>query len=215
MDKSIQEKIYKYFEKYETETYSKGKILTFANQDPKGISLLIDGLVEQYDTTSEGNKITVNVFRPPSFFPMSWAINNTPNNYFYSALTDIEIKVADPKEVIDFLKSDPEVMFDLLSRVYKGTDALLKRLVLAASGMAVNRLILELLIEAYRFGVQSDDGMVLVKIKHNVLAAHSGLARETVTREFNKLEADSLIYRTKDGILLDTNKLEAKLSFNN
>ena len=211
MNQPILDKITQFFSSNSTKKYAKGEILTFANQDPEGVSFLLDGVVEQYDITPEGNKITVNIFKPPAFFPMAWAINKTPNAYFYSALTDVQLQQASAEKTVAFLQSNPDVTFDLLSRVYKGTDALLKRLALAASGVASNRLIFELLIEAYRFGVKMDDGKCEIKIKQSSLAARSGLARETVSRELHKLEKKGAISLTKPGIILDIAQLESGL----
>lgn len=216
MNQTILDKINSHFSDSDTLTYSKGKIITLANQEPEGISLLLDGIVEQYDITPEGNKITVNIFKPPAFFPMSWAINRTPNTYFYAALTDIKIKQADADKTVVFLQNNIDVTFDLLSRVYRGTDALLKRLVLAASGIASSRLIFELLIESYRFGVDMDqkETTKVVKVRHSNLAARSGLARETVSRELHKLEKEKLITLTKQGIVFDIEQLEKRLNIN-
>lgn len=213
MEQTILDKLNRHFSKYELKKYRKGRIITLANQEPDGVSLIESGLVEQYDITPEGNKLTVNIYRPPAFFPMSWAINKTPNSYFFGALTDVELRQADADETVAFLKANPDVTFDLLSRVYKGTDALLRRLVLASSGMAASRLIFELLIEAYRFGVEGEDKTILITIKQSVLAARSGLARETISRELHKLEQENLISRTKQGIEIHASKLEKKLDF--
>ena len=109
------------------------------------------------------------------------------------------------------MQNNPDVLFDLLSRVYRGTDALLKRLVVSARNVAVNRLAFELLVESYRFGVRQDDNKCFVKIKQSVLAARSGLARETVSRELHKLEADGLVSFKDRGILIDTELLEKKM----
>lgn len=213
MNKHILDKLNAHFSNGETRHHPKGKILTFANQEPECITFLLDGIVEQYDITPEGNKITVNIFKPPAFFPMSWAINKTPNTYFFAALTDLTVKQADTESTVKFLQNNPDVTFDLLCRVYKGTDALLKRLVLAASGIASSRLIFELLIEAYRFGkdVTTDQNQKIVKVRQSNLAARSGLARETVSRELHKLENEQLITRTKEGILLNIDQLEKRL----
>lgn len=212
MNQKIIDKLNNHFESCELKKYAKGKILTFANHEPEGVSFLISGLVEQYDITPEGNKLTVNVFKPPAFFPMSWAINKTSNPYFFAALTDIKIKQADADEMVAFLQANPDVMFDLLSRVYKGTDALLRRLVLAASGIAANRLVFELLIESYRFGVADSDGTVTIKVKQSVLAARSGLARETVSRELHKLEKEGGITISNKDITLIIGDLEDRLN---
>jgi len=213
MNQQVLDKIQKHFDKHEPKRYAKGTIITFAQQEPTGISLITSGLVEQYDITPEGNKLTINVYKPPAFFPMSWAVNKTPNAYFFGALTDVELRHADADETVAFVKANPDVMFDLLCRVYKGTDALLRRLILAACGLAANRLIFELLIEAYRFGTVTDGETVLVKVRQSALAARSGLARETVSRELHKLEQEKLISRNKQDITLHIKSLEQRLDF--
>lgn len=207
----ILEKLQDYFSQSEIKAYAKGDILTHAHQEPDGVSFLIDGIVEQYDITPDGNKVTVNVFRPPAFFPMSWALNKTPNTYFYAALTTVHLKRADADKTVAFLTANPNVLLDLLGRVYRGTDALLKRLVLATGGIAANRLIFELLLEAYRFGVDTGDNVKLIKIQHKTLAARCGLARETVSRELHKLERMHLVALTNQGIQFDVSLLEQKL----
>lgn len=210
----VTKKLSDFFTGTDERMYSKDDIITFANQDPEGVLFLVEGLVEQYDVTPEGNKITVNIFKPPAFFPMSWAINKTPNLYFYAALSNVKVKRAHPDKVAKFLQENPDVMFDLLSRVYKGTDGLLRRLVLAASGIASSRLIYELLLEAYRFGDGVDEETKKIKIRQSSLAARSGLARETVSRELHKMEREGLIELTKPGMLLYMKKLEARLDLN-
>ena len=214
MDQSVRNKLAEYFSTCAVKTYKKGAIITHAHQEPDGVSYLLEGAVEQYDITSSGNRITVNIFRPPAFFPMSWAINGTPNSYFYAAVGDVKLRQADAGQTVAFLQANPDVMFNLLSRVYRGTDVLLQRLTVATQGVAVNRLIFALLIDAYRFGQRTDDATWLITIQHQALAARSGLARETVSRELHKLEKDKLISLRKDGITLHVPGLEERLSVN-
>ncbi len=187
MDDSIRDKITAFFDNDVSHTVSKGTLITLAGEDPKAITYLTDGIVEQYHITPQGNKVVVNVFKPPAFFPMSWAINKTPNTYFYETLTDATYKSADPDATVKFLKDNPDVTFNLLSRVYRGSDALLRRIIVAASGIALNRLVFELLIEAYRFGKDASDHQREIFIKQSILATRSSLARETVSRELRKL----------------------------
>jgi CRP-like cAMP-binding protein len=211
MNQLILDKLNEYFNEQKVLEYRKGQIITHAHEEPDGVSFLVEGIVEQYDITPEGNRITVNIFKPTAFFPMSWAINNTPNGYFYAALSDVTLRRADANKTVAFLQANPDIMFDLLSRVYKGTDALLQRLVVTASGIAANRLVFELLIEAYRFGEEIDDSKWLITTKQFTLAARSGLARETVSRELHKLEKENLISLKKHGTELDIKKLEKRL----
>lgn len=211
MNQQVLDKIHRHFETARLRVLPQGAIITLVDQEPEGVSLLLEGAVEQYDITPEGNKVTVNVFRPPAFFPMSWAINKTPNTYIYAALTEVRLKLADADSTVAFLQANPDVMFDLLSRVYRGTDALLRRRVITVRGVATNRLIFELLLEAYRFGTVTPTGKRLVTVQQRTLASRSGLARETVSRELHKLEGEQLIRRTKEGIELDSERLEQAL----
>ncbi|TAH33233.1 Crp/Fnr family transcriptional regulator [Candidatus Saccharibacteria bacterium] len=210
MNQDILGKIQNFFEG-ETKILTKGDMLMLPGQQPPGVSFLIEGVVEQYDITPEGNKIIVNIFRPPAFFPMSWAINDTPNDYFFAALSEVKLKRASAEAAVAFLQQNPDVAFDLLSRVYRGTDALLKRLLLAARGVASTRLTFELLIEAYRFGENFEDNKKLIRVKHGHLAERTGLARETVSRELHKLASDGFVTLTKKGIVVDLDRLQQRL----
>jgi CRP-like cAMP-binding protein len=145
---------------------------------------------------------------------MSWAINGTPNVYFYETITTATVKHSNPVKTVEFLKNNPDVSFDLLSRVYRGTDALLRRIVIAASGVALNRLVFELLIEAYRFGKEGENHQREIFIKQSILASRSGLARETISRELHKLASDEYLSFTKHGFILNINKLEKLLDIN-
>jgi len=211
MGQVILDKLKLHFDKYELKSYAPGSMITLANQEPEGISFLEKGVVEQYDITPGGNKLVVNIFKPSAFFPMSWAINKTPNAYFFGALTKVELRQANTEDTLIFLRANPDVLYDLLSRVYKGTDAILRRLVLAASDIAASRLIFELLVEAYRFGTDIEENIKLVNVKQSTLAGRSGLARETVSREIRKLEQENLISQTAKGLVIDVKSLERKL----
>ncbi|HSX32616.1 MAG TPA: Crp/Fnr family transcriptional regulator, partial [Candidatus Saccharimonadales bacterium] len=147
-----------------------------------------------------------------AFFPMSLAINQTPNPYVYEAETDTELHQVPASEAVAFLKNNPDVLFDLLSRLYKGVDGMLGRIVHLMAGSAKSRLLYELLIESRRFGSRQPDGSCRLAIKEAELAARAGLSRETVSREIQKLVADDLITISRSGILVrDIGALEKKL----
>lgn len=213
MDDPIQIKVAEHFKNCSLVSYAKGDIIIEAGNDPTGVTYLESGVVEEYDITPEGTKIIVNVFKAGSFFPMSWAINKTQNKYYFAAVTNTTVRLNDPISTTQFLQDNPSVMLDLLSRVFRGTDAILRRLVLATSSVSSRRLMFELLLEAHRFGKVTGEGQVQVSIKQNVLAARSGLARETVSRELQQLEKNGFILRYKQGTVVNTAKIEQSLDF--
>lgn len=202
----------KFFERYPLKTFPKGDIIIQAGESPPGILYVTEGRVSQYDISPNGDMLVVNVFKPPAFFPMSWAINQTPNDYFFEATLKVVARQAPAKDVVAFLHQHPDVMFDLLSRVYRGTDGLLRRMAHLMGGDARTRLTFELLNAAARFGEAHPSGKVSVPLKEGDLARHSGLARETVNRNLQALKVAGLIEVTHRGfVLLNVAALEAKL----
>lgn len=210
-EQTVRDKTEQFFASGVTKLYNQAQTIVFAGEEPTGVMLLVDGIVEQYDITNEGNKLTVNMFRSGAFFPMSWAITKVPNTYFYAAFSDVTVRMIDASTAVRFLRENNDVAYDLLRRVYIGTGAIQNRLVLAASGAASERLVFELLTEAYRFGQMTDDSYAVIRIKQVSLAERSGLARETVGRELHKLASDGLIVMTKQGMILSLDKLSSRL----
>jgi len=206
------QKIAAFFVAYPLRTYDKRQLLIRAEDTLPGVFYIIEGRVSQYDITLSGNEIVVNVFKSAAFFPMSWAINNTPNQYFFEASTKVVAHVAPAADAVQFLKDNPDVTFDLLGRVYRGVDGVLRRMAHLMGGDAKSRLLFELLNATYRFGEQQEDGTIFVALKESDLARHSGLARETVNRCIQDLKAAGAVSVTHSGITIkDIRQLEAML----
>jgi CRP-like cAMP-binding protein len=143
---------------------------------------------------------------------MSWAINNTPNIYFFEAMEDLELIRAPRDEVIEFVRSEPELLYNLLSRVYIGTDGLLSRMTYLMSGSAYERLIAELIIIAKRFGVQNKRS-IAVNTSEKDIAGQTGMTRETVSREIKALKNRGLVsFAAKKLIIIDIRRFEEELS---
>lgn len=202
MDSTIREKIEGFFTQFRHQTYKKGEVLIRADEDPTGILYLKDGIVKQYAISRKGDELVVNVFKPGVFFPMSWAINNIPNSYFFEATTDTTAWRAPREDVISFIKQNPDVLYDLMGRVYRGTDGLLTRMAYLMSGSAYTRLITELLIQGKRFGVK-EGSIVRLHISEIDLAARSGMTRETISREIKTLKEKHLVTFEKNELTIN------------
>jgi CRP-like cAMP-binding protein len=193
------QKVEQHFSKYPLRTYTKGQILIHAGDIPQHIFYLVSGKVRQYDISYRGDEIIVQVYKPGAFFPMLWAITGVNNEFFFDAETDVEVRVAPAQESVQFLKDNPDVTFDLLTRVYRGLDGILGRVVHLMTGNAKSRLLYELLVEAKRFGQKQPDGATLITITEGDMAARAGLSRETVSREVQKLIRDGIITKDAQG----------------
>lgn len=215
MKTDIAKKVEQFFGRYPLRTFSKGQILIYAGDDPQAIQYLVNGRVQQYDISYRGDEVVVNIYQPPAFFPMSWAINRMPNKYFFQTLTDVELRQAPPEDVLDFLKSNPDVMLDLTSRLYSGMDGLIRRMAHLMGGSANSRLLYELLIECKRFGTPEKDGSYRLDVNEGELANRTGMSRETVSRQIKSLKEQKLITVSRKGLVLrDVAAIERKLGSN-
>jgi CRP/FNR family transcriptional regulator, cyclic AMP receptor protein len=209
---SVTDKIETFFSAYPLQQYEKGHLLVRAGDNPPGVMYLVSGEVRQYDITKQGDEIVVNVFKPSAFFPMSWALNQSPNDYFFEAASDVSLRLAPAEAAVALLEDNPDILLDLLRRVYKGTDGLLRRLAHSLGGTAQSRLVFELVVQSKRFGQPQRDGGVLLPLRETEIAARAGLSRETVSRCMKNLKKAGLLDVTPDGIMVTSiDKLEASL----
>lgn len=211
MKPEIAKQVNTFFSKYRLRKYSAGQVLILDGDTTNYVFYLVKGKVKEYDVTYRGDEVILHVFKPPAFFPVSQAIDKSVNNFIYEAETDIEIRQAPDKDVLEFLHNNPDVMFDLLARLYKGVDSILGKMVQLMSGTAKSRLIYELLEEARRFGITQDDGSILLKINEKELGARAGLSRETVSRELHKISKEYLTISNKGIHIKDLDALTKQL----
>ncbi len=213
MVRMVRTKITSFFGQYRLQQYKKGEILKSFDENPKGVFCLQKGNVRCIAVSKDGIELTLNVFKPISFFPMAWVINNTTDTYAYEALTDVEVYIA-PKEAVEkFLKENSDVVYDLLKRIYRGLEGYFLRMESLLSGDAYLKTIVQIVIHTKRFGVIDTTGKYLVDITHAQLASLSGLSRETITREIKKLENKKLVmYKGKQLIVLDLKNLEKEIT---
>jgi CRP-like cAMP-binding protein len=189
----VSEKVKSFFARYPQKHYQKGELLVQVNENPLGIFYLEEGVVKKYTMSLNGESIILNLYRPSAFFPMSWAINSTPNEYFYEAVDEVRLRICPKDDGVQFVKDNPDVLFDLLSRVYKGTDGMLTRMSYLLAQNKYASVITEILIYAKRFGKTINNNGFEVSLNQQDIASQAGMVRETVSREMQVLKDKGLI----------------------
>lgn len=195
MQEDIEDKLDIFFSKYKNQKYKQRDVLIRADENPNGVFFLKKGTVKMYVITKNGDELVLNIFKPLSFFPMSYALTNKPNIYFYESVTDADVWKAPKEDVLKFIRLNPDVMLDLLTRLYSGIEGLLMRLSYLMSANAHERLIVEILIYIKRFHKNElQNGIdIHINITEKELANLTGLTRETVSRELKSLKNKGLI----------------------
>jgi CRP/FNR family transcriptional regulator, cyclic AMP receptor protein len=213
MDESVITKIEAFFSKYTLRSLKAGEILAQAGEELPGIFYLENGRVRQYDISEHGTELVLNTFKDHAFFPVAWALRKGPNLYFYEAVTPVTFRCAPADQVIAFLKENPDVLLDLLARVYRGTDGVLRRMAYMIGGGAHRRALYELYVASQRFGRQTEDG-ITIAMHEGELARSAGLSRETLSRELQMLKKTGVLHISrKDIVIHDLKALERELGF--
>lgn len=194
MNQQVQQTLLTFFSQFPCKTIKSGSIFLTQNEEPTGIYFLQQGIVRQFLTTEKNQEVITTLFKPHAFFPMPWALGIMKTNYSYKALTDVKVCIAPKEKVLAFLETEPVVVFDLLKRIVSGLDAVVTRMTYLMSGSAYERIVLELLFLAKRFGKTDDQSKIVTfKLVQSDLGNQTGLTRETVNREINKLKKQKLI----------------------
>jgi CRP-like cAMP-binding protein len=202
-----------FFSGYPKRSYPKGQILVFAGEKPTHIFYIKRGRVRKYDVSYRGDEVIVNVFKPPAFFEVDWALNHTFNKYFFKTETSSDFHIAPLNDINKLLNDNPKVTLDLIKRVYRGVEGIQGRLVHLMSGTAKSRLIYEILIECKRFSNIEEDGSYKLDITEADIAARTGLSRETVSRELQSIKKEGIIKSSSRGVIVkDIKILENKIN---
>lgn len=214
MDEEVKKKLTGFFCRYRKIDFLKGEPLIMAGESPDGVFYLVDGIVKEYVVNINGTEVVLNLYKPDSFFPMDWVFNKKTSPHYFEAMIDASCFKAPSEGFLKLLKENPDILIDLLRRIFKGMEGMFLRLEYVMSGSASQKFISELLIFVRRFGKQ-EDSIVKVdfKIFEKDLASQTGIAKETVSRIIHKLKDKGLInFKDNYIIIKDLNNLEKELT---
>jgi len=194
-------KITQFMSRFEERSYKKGQVLVFGNEPVSSVYFVVEGQVRQYDISYRGDEVVVNVLCTAGLFPLSSALAGVANRYFFEAAGPVRLYRAPVDAVLEFLKTNPDVVWYLLSQASVGASNMFDRLAHIMGGSAHSRVLYELIAQGQLIGEKRQATWHLA-INESELAARSGLSRETVSREVHKLKEAGLLDVSRKGIVL-------------
>lgn len=216
MDTILQKVLDTFFQKYTRLKYKKGEVILRAEDTPQGVFYLKRGYIRQYMVAESGAMLMLHIFKPNSFFPMSWALNDTPNTYYYETMTAVEMWRAPKEAVKEFLHDYPAVVYNLSQRLTLGLVGIRKRMESLVMDSAYQKTLLLLVYLAQNLGEKEGSGVVLpVPITHREISAWIGTTRETASLQVEIFKKRGLIvYRKRQLVIPSIKAMEKELARN-
>jgi CRP-like cAMP-binding protein len=195
-DAPFSPKLDSFFENARFQLYKKKSLILHPNDTPSSVFYIKTGYVRVYRISEEGEELTLTILKPKDFFPLTYGINNVKNPYYLEAITQLELWRSPQEQFLDFVKSNPDVLYDLTTRILVRFDGVLSRMGYLVFSNAYIKVATTLLICAKRFGLpQGDDVVVQVPLTHRDIATLVGITRETTSLEMKKLEKQGFLGR--------------------
>lgn len=206
MHETVRQKIDDFFSTYTKLEIPKGTTIISPEEPLVFIYNILSGYVKSYSLNDDGIELTINIYKPYNFFPITETLANRTNTYYFEAVTDVVLQKAPTHKVHEFVKSDTEVLFDLTQRVSSGLEGFMVRTQYLIRSNSTQKVASALVLLARRFGETSKDGKIRILIPqtHEDIANLAGVTRETASIEIKKFEnlgnlnVDKQIYTIED-----------------
>ena len=102
--KIIDGRLVEFFGRFSEIKYAKKEYILRAEDEPQGIYFLKSGFVKQVFLTESGKCLTLNIFKPGTYFPLTWALGGVENHDFFEAMTAVVTYRAPNDQVLAWLK---------------------------------------------------------------------------------------------------------------
>ena len=185
-----------FFSKFRELHYKKGEVIIRPDDSPAGVFYIEKGYVDLYTLSESGQELSLIIFKPGDFFPMIWAFNEVNISQYCETMTRADIRHAPREEFREFVKQNPEVLWNVTSKILVRLRGILERMEYMVFGNAYQKVASILVICAERFGTAENHGVIIkVPLTHRDIANLIGLTRETISIELKKLEKSGIIMK--------------------
>lgn len=203
-----------FFVRYQPMTYKKSELILRAEDAPFGVYYLQSGYVRQYLLSPSGETFIVHIYKPGSFFPLTWILNDTPNVYHFEAMTPVSVVRAPKDAFVEFLKVHPEALFYATQRLALGLAGFVSRVAQLVLDDAYTKTILLILYYADNFGEKTKEGVALnIPLTHREIASWIGTTRETASLQVETLVKKGLL-TTRGRLLIVRDPIQLQKEIN-
>ena len=206
-----------FLKQFKPTLYRRKERIVLPGTETENVYYITQGFVIQTILSPSGHQFTPYIFAPNNFFPLIWTNDgelSDTHEYEYESLTPVEVYRIPKRKLIAFLKENPDEALMLNEQLTAYSAELLKKLETRVFDNAVHMVILRLLDLVKLFGkTQAKQIFIDYWFTHQDIANISGLSREVVTIQMNKLMKKKLIsYKNHFIVINNLRSLEMELN---
>ena len=174
--------------------YDKGEFIIRPGETPPGVFFIESGLVKSYDITKYGEENLLVIRKSGELLGMTAAITGHERRIIYTALAPTTTWLVSADRFTTFLEQSPVAALPLVTMLTEMYRVNSERILNLEYRTVRERLISFLLTTSDRFGIRTEEGIMLdVPLRHQDIASSISATRETTGRELTSLERRGLI----------------------
>jgi CRP/FNR family transcriptional regulator len=171
-------------------------MVLFQGESPHYVYVIQRGIVKTYNIDYDGKEQFINLEEAGSVFPKLWAWGlDSTTQYYYESLSDCHLHAIPRYSYTSFVKSTPDLLQAELDRALSDIANSSLRLNAALYTRASDKVahILNYLAMTHASDIRNNIAFINLKLTHQDLASLTGLTRETVSVELNKLRSQGVV----------------------
>ena len=197
-----------------TKKFKKNEIFVQQGKKLKQTYVVKTGVVRCYDISLDGNQQLIWLASEGEILPISQLFDiDEETRFFYSAFSNIEVYVTNKDELADFMKKNPDILFEVCAEITRKFSDLHYRVNATAKLKSREKILHTLAFIADRFKnrKRSEQVELSLPLTHQDIASLVGLTRETTATTLKKLKDEGYINYNKDRFLVYRDKIEEML----
>jgi CRP/FNR family transcriptional regulator len=194
------QEIREFFAQFPKISLGKKEVIVRAEEEPSGVFYLVKGNIRMYSITEDGKELTLNIYKPDTYFPAIWAFTDLQNDYYFEAINNCQVYKAPKSKLLQFVAENPAVLADISRRLLRGMNSLIIRIQGLLQEDSYNKVKSVLSYLSGRFGKRDNNGSLIIDlpVTHSDIANLGFMARETASIELGKMEKQGIIsYKKK------------------
>ena len=182
--------------------FPRGSFVLTQNDHSSVLYFLVSGRVKVSIASQEGRELALSYLEAPAHFGEMAASDAEPRSADVIAMTDVEVLGLESKDLVDAIKTQPQLAITLIGTLSRRVRDLIGRLEDMAFHDATHR-VMRVLLNVATASYEARGVPVIEGLTHYEIATLAGTSRETASRVISNLGRDGAVATRGRKIVVD------------